>query len=194
MIFDTDQLYDMTGEPLTTVDVYLIAQVEFVGGIGWPYVCPGPVFKVGYSANPFLRLAELKVGSAKNLALFGVILCADETTAQATEVAVHGVLAGQRGRGEWFSGDVEVTLGKISERFPVLWLTRYYLIDLDLMRLVPFKRGVGASPSHIGFSDAWHWYADIKSTGVVPYVGWTGSLVKRQESAKDVTELWVIEP
>jgi hypothetical protein len=76
-----------------------------------------------------------------------------------------------------------------------LWLTRYYLIDLDLMRLVPFKRGAGATPGRIGFSDAWHWYNDFKSTGIIPPMGnWGGPLVKRQEAAKAVPPVRAVKP
>src|SRR4051812_29502558 len=141
MIFDTDQLRAMTGKALATVDVYLIAQLEWAHVLCGVAIKPADAFKIGYSTDPFLRVRHLRGGSTKNLALFGVILCADEATAAKTESAAHDILSADRGRGEWFHGNAEAAWRQVGEQFPALWLTRYYTINLDAMRLAPFARG-----------------------------------------------------
>lgn len=158
-----DILTHMVGHPITTVDVYLIAHVEFERVLYGVAVKPSDSFKVGYSANPFSRLRDLRTASAKNMALFGIILCPDKDIAERTEKAIHGMLRDQRGHGEWFKGNALDAWRMVGEKFPCLWLTMYYTIDLDRMQLVPFRRGGG-----LGTSDSYHWYAELKETGKVP--------------------------
>ncbi len=156
-----DVLEHMVGHPLTTVDVYLIAHVEFEPVMFGISVKPSNSFKVGYSSNPFSRLRELRAGSGKNMALFGVILCPEKAMAERTESAIHEILSGWRGRGEWFKGNAMDAWRVIGEKFPCLWLTHRYTIDLDRMQLVPFSRSSG-------YSESYHWYAELKETGKVP--------------------------
>jgi hypothetical protein len=156
-----DILTHMVGHPLATVDVYLIAHVEFEPVLCGVVVKPSDSFKIGYSANPFSRLRDLRTASSKNLALFGIIMCPDRGAAERTENAIHEMLRNQRGRGEWFNGNAMDAWRVIGEKFPCLWLTPRYTIDLDRMQLVPFSR-------KSGYSESYHWYAELKETGRVP--------------------------
>lgn len=162
-----EDLRGLAGARLRTVDVYLIAQIEWAGVLYGCAIAPGESFKVGYSADPFVRVSQLKTASNRNLALFGIILCHNDADAMDAERAVHDILAPWRRRGEWFQGDARKAWLQVEERFPALWLTRYYTIDLESMRLVPFPRGRRAHGGFMGFSDLWHWYHDLKTTGVV---------------------------
>lgn len=147
-----------------SVDVYLISQIKWQMMMPGQMVVPSGVFKVGYSENPFKRLAQLKHQSSRNLALFGVVICRDEEEARQVEAICHDALSAYRRRGEWFKCDHEVAWDTISGKFPAssLWLTRGYNVDLETMQIVPFPPG-----SWGGMSDNYHHYRDYKENGVM---------------------------
>lgn len=146
-----------------SVDVYLVAQVEWANlAAGPPTVAASNNFKIGYSANPFNRLAQLRVGASKNLEVFGVVVCSDEPSASKVEKECHTLLQDFRGRGEWFNVDIRLAWSRIERSFPktAVWLTDFFTVDLDTMRLVPFKVGAFG-----GLSDNYHTYRAHKESG-----------------------------
>ncbi|MCQ4162771.1 GIY-YIG nuclease family protein [Roseomonas sp. GC11] len=147
-----------------SVDVYLIAQLREEHRLFMSFAAPGDTFKIGYSADPFQRLKLLRSASAKNLALFGVLLCANETTARDAEQECHGLLQDMRWRGEWFRGSVADAWARIAARFTqAVWLTDGYRVDLDKMKLVPFAMGAWG-----GISDNFHHYRAFKRAQTSP--------------------------
>ncbi|CAH2601604.1 GIY-YIG nuclease family protein [Rhodovastum atsumiense] len=142
-----------------TTDVYLIAGVTWERLIRGQVVTHSNLFKIGYSANPFDRLKQVRANSSHNLALFGVILCENEQAAAEVEKGCHKALAGYRRRGEWFRNDVRQSWKHLIEIYPTgsIWLTDWYDIDLDRMQLAPFPPG-----AKFGVSDNYHAYARFK--------------------------------
>lgn len=56
--------------------------------------------KIGYAANPRLRIANMRVGVPRHLSIVYSVFC---ERAEDVERCVHDLLAAQRVRGEWFS-------------------------------------------------------------------------------------------
>lgn len=148
----------------TTVEVYLVSRVEWSRGLGGSFVGPAPRFKVGYSADPFERLEQLKAASGHNLALWGVVLCGSVDAAARVERRCHDLLREHRRRGEWFEASVDEAWETISREFPdaSLRLTTHYDVDLDTMRLVPPRPGAWS-----GVADGWHHYRAFKEHGLL---------------------------
>lgn len=147
-----------------SVDVYLIAQIEWKAMMVGQVVAPSQVFKIGYSANPFERVGQLRISSTKNMGLFGVILCRDEDAARATEANCHRLLRAFRGRGEWFRADVSRSWETLRGAYPTaaVWLTDWFDVDLDTMQVVPYPPGAWN-----GVSDNYRAYRDYKEHGVL---------------------------
>lgn len=71
-------------------------------------VADPPMVKIGRSANPRERLAQLQTGSPYDLVLLGVINCRSDKHSQQVESDAHIGFKKERVRGEWFRYTREV--------------------------------------------------------------------------------------
>lgn len=86
--------------------------------------CEGSPIKIGYSADPLIRLYDLRVASWEELILHEQIFLLHEHGARALERAAHECLDRWKLRGEWFSvsaaSATEILVGLVAGRVPYL--------------------------------------------------------------------------